>query len=460
MNYSNIKKVLLGLSGLRMLTSLVFVFAYFSGPHFIRQNDTLGVSLRYFMRFREGVESWQSFILPAVLTSGEFMGITPMEFPFLNFIFFPLFWGGHFFGITAIRFSFILLNVFLILLNFKAWKGVQREGVSYSFAFLLLPILSISQSFIDKFMPDLCAFLLISLAMGMRLGEEKKNAVFSFFLASLALLIKPPVVIALGPLLFLLEKKELFKEICKWVVPSMIICLLYYTYGISYLKAITDMPPYFAVHFRSPMESFLGAITKPKLLFRFLVKDLFNAYILLPIISWDLYKRFVAKQEVIPLVYWLVLLLQTLCIFVLADSHLYLHTYYSMGSSFLVALIVLTFFKSVDSKFLLSVVLLAIVINQAEIMIHRSKPLRKNHLFKQCSLIRKKIDFSQIKKIRTEYRPYPTLGLCLGVIQNSKIARYGVYQKGIDKLPEGGVKVFETQDLIVKDFNSSIEGDQ
>jgi hypothetical protein len=83
------------------------------------------------------------------------------------------------------------------------------------------------------------------------------------------------------------------------------------------------------------------------------------------------------------------------------------------------------------------------------------KPFRKEHVFKQCREIKKKIDFQNVKKIRSNYSPYPTLGLCLGVIQNSKVSKYGVYFK--DEISEEWQKIFETKDLIVIDHKSEKE---
>ncbi len=451
----NIEKFLIGLSGFRVVASLLCVFTYFSGPHYIRQIDTLGVSFRYFLRFSDSMESFKTIFLPAVLTAGDSIGITPMEFPILNLFFAPFFFGGHFFGITSIRFFVIILNLLLIYLNYREWEGEELNGVKLSKAFLFIPILSIGQTYIDKFMPDLTAFLLLSLAMGYQLGKKKKNRLLSFVCASLGLLIKPPVVIALGPMLFLLKPRDLIKEISLWIIPSLVVCLLYYTLGTGYLKELSDLPPYFAVHFRDPFSSLIGVFSKPKLLFSFFVKDVFNSYILILILGWDIYVKAFKKQIGIPNKYWAVLALQLLCVFALADSHLYLHNYYAIGSSFLAILIILTFLKRCHLKYLCILVTLAVSVNQIETILHRMKPFRKEHLFKQCREIKKKIDFQNVKKIRSNYSPYPTLGLCLGVIQNSKVSKYGVYFK--DEISEEWQKIFETKDLIVIDHKSEKE---
>lgn len=445
-----LKNILLGLSGLRVMSALFLSFTYFSGPHVIRQIDTLGVSLRYYMRFLEG-ESLSTFLLPAVLSAGDSFGISPMEFPFLNFLLFP------FFSVNTnfVRFIHLLILFGLTLLNFKIWKGVEKEGVKIDSLFLFLPIYSISQVYIDKFMPDYLAFVLICLAMGMRLGDKKYHCFFAFLFASLGLLIKPPVVVAFGPLLFLMDFRQLGKEILKWIMPAFVISILYYTLGIDYLERVTDVPPYFATQFRNPMMSLRDAFSEPKLLTSFLLKDLFTAFTLVPILCWSIYRQFFLKKEGIPLFLWAVLLLQVICIFALDGKHLYHHTYYAIGCSLLCLFIFFLFLKRCKQRCLKILVVLAVFINQMETIVHRAKPLRKNHLARQCDQIRDTIDFSKIKKIRTTRSSYPTLGLCLGVIQNSESARYGVFFKTDKNIPQN--KVLETKDLFVVDYKSEKE---
>ena len=87
----------------RLATQLIFVlvfvkilsaglhsFSPFVHPHIKRQSDTLGLSLRYWLRWSVEEDQFNPLV-PALLSSGDSRGISPTEFPLLNLITAPAF---------------------------------------------------------------------------------------------------------------------------------------------------------------------------------------------------------------------------------------------------------------------------------------------------------------------------------------------------------------------------------
>jgi len=73
-----IKKLILIIFAIRFCGVLIRAFGELTHPHIWRQTDTLGMSMRYYLRFtREIGESFSHKLLPAVLQSGDGNGVLP-----------------------------------------------------------------------------------------------------------------------------------------------------------------------------------------------------------------------------------------------------------------------------------------------------------------------------------------------------------------------------------------------
>jgi hypothetical protein len=110
----------LGLSAIRLLSLIATSFLSLTPPHLWRQIDTLSVSLRYYLRWF--VESGSPLFLPAVLNSGDSLGIMPMEFPLLNILFAPAFGLGPYYGKVLCLIAYVLFVFGFSLWNALIWK--------------------------------------------------------------------------------------------------------------------------------------------------------------------------------------------------------------------------------------------------------------------------------------------------------------------------------------------------
>lgn len=447
MNIKN--KTLIFLFSIKALIALILCFDYFNGPHVIRQIDTMSVSLRYWLDFSS--MSFLKALVPKILSAGDKVAIAPMEFPILNIFLSPFFGLDLSVGRSLARVGMLTLVISLVVVNYRVFKNISAQGINLSKVILILPLYSISSMYLDKFMPDFISFLLITLSVGLAIKERNKKPWLYCIFASIGLLIKPPMAIGFAPLLLKDYKSILISSIIKWIIPSICICLFYYVYVIGLIKEMSAFSVYFDVELRDPLDAMMGFFAEPRLIFNLIAKDLFTAYSVIPIIFWSVWMKVKHQEKTVPLTFWGVLALQIFSGALLDGKHIFHHSYYLIACSFFCSLIFYSFMER-GPKPLVLVVVLAVGIHQVEKLTRSLRSINSNHLFSQCDEIRSNLRIGE--KIRTVYSPYPTLGLCLGAVQNSETAELGVYQKKLDSIPDNGEQVYETSDLIVLRFKN------
>ena len=453
MKASRLDKIIYSVLGLKIISSLIVSFTYFRGPHVIRQIDTLAVSMRYYFDlFLAESISWSSF-LPKVLSAGDKVGVSPMEFPILNLLISPAFIFGPEYGKSIARLILVIVVIALTFAHYRLWKGYRYKGIDFEKASMLIPIFGVAQIYFEKFMPDFLAFILVSLSVGLCRKYEGRT-LLKFFLSMFGLLIKPPAVLAFGPLLLIKPFKEVLKDVATWIFPAFLITVLYYTLGIKALKELMDMEPYFLVHFRSPMQSLVDFFGSPKEVWNLLNKSIFPSYTFVIFAIWDLFHRFKKTGNSFPLELWALFALQILGVVFIDGGHVFVHGYYALSTTF-VACFFLAYFLDHSNKRLAIFVTLVLLGYNVECVIQRSKPFWRGNLFTQCEEIRKNTNIQYGQRIRTSFSHWPEIGLCLGNIQNSVSAQYGVYYK--NQSPREGEAIFETKDLIVIDHKSEKE---
>ncbi len=400
------------LIGLKVAVAILAAFSPFVHPHIIRQTDTMAVALRYWMRWTLETDL-QYPLLPAVLTAGDSYGITPMEFPFLNLITAPFFALGADWGKTLSALFVIILYLSLTYALSRVWRGIKLFGVDAGEAIWLMLIFGVSQMYWGRFMPDYLAFSLVLLAVGLSFKEINIKA--SLPLAALGLLIKPPAIIAMG--ILLIEPKTLLKHML-WIIPAFIVCILYYTKGIDFIRSVSDHHAYFKVEFRNPIESLINFISNPIKIAKLIYKDLFTSFLIFPMGGWMLWRVFknrsVKYKGLIGIFF-----LQILGIAMLNGDHSFIHDYYFVGASFSTAIIFLLFLK-LAPKSLINICLLILTFYQLERGLYETRAVFGPNHWKDCARIIETGTLKDIDRIDNPKKNYPTEGLCLGKIQNSK----------------------------------------
>lgn len=402
----------------KVIVAIIATFGYFNHPHITRQIDTMGASLMYAFKFQNGFELFD--LLPTSLAIGDrFREVTPMEFPILNIITSPLF-------LLKFKYNYAFAHIFLILLNsslflYGAYFLKKKKNNIWMLAWWLVPLYGVEMFYFTRFMPDGTAFLLTSLSFFMLWYKEKK--ILSIFLGALGLLIKPPLAIAYAP--FVLKKPKEWPLLALSLIIIVTPPALYYTLGIDYLKSISTTSNFFAVSARNPLTSIITFFSHPSELFRLIFKDVFYRYSFIFI----LFAIYINKENnKLMMKLFGVFIIQLILAASLIAHHMYVHIYYIIGASFIVAWIMaLTINAHPKLKY---ACLCFIAITNIERSIYTVKPLRKNNLKKQCFQILERFpELSKESKIRSTGSPSPRIGLCLQKITNSMNAKYGVYPK-------------------------------
>ena len=452
---SDYKKLILNflliILGVKIMILLIRSFGPFTTPHIIRQMDTMGVTLRYWLRWTIEEDLNYPFY-PAVLTAGDNYGITPTEFPILNILFAPFFALPLSIARKVSYLFFITMNLLLAYTNFKVWKQKKVLGIDAGLAMALIPIISFSGMYIGRFMPDFASFIFVSIAIG--LSWEKSSVYFSLILATLGMLLKPVAVIVFGLYLINNNKKFLFKNIYKWIMPSIIIVLLYYIYGIRELKLVSDIPKYFAIDIKSPVDMLISFFKHYKGIGTVLSKGLFVTGLIYLFLIFKLY-RLVKEKRFNFSVLWLVALLQFIVVGSLGGRNTIAHPYYFIGMSPVLCFIMAKFLFEIKNKIFLIVILVTILIFNLERGFYQIRPIlglsnKKDHtIFRECDVLRERNTSFPWKKgvrFRSDFSPISILGLCFGEIQNSKVSQYGFYFKQ-DKVPSECQIVDKTKNI-------------
>lgn len=429
MSRSKILKVLYLAFGLRAVASFVKAFWELIEPHTWRQTDTLGVSYRYFLRFTHEPFSFKLF-LPAVLQSGDGNGILPMEFPLLNLVFAPLWAFGPYWGKVAI---YILFAAFTFGVSF--W--LSRTKTWLAPCFLLLPFLSFSADYIEKFIPDTAATLLVLLGLFELLKVRKFRGQV---LITLGLLVKPTAIIALATLFLFSKFRKKYVRYCLLLVPPVLVCGLYYTVGMKLIDHYrTGDLLIFAVSPRNPVDALTQIFSNPAFIYNQFQNRLFMAYGGLIFVAGLLISR---NLKIIKLgsLALLLMFLQFTAIAALDGAHSAQHDYYYMGISPIAAA---SFYylmrkgQALYSSFLL-ILLFGHACELAAQNLKREKIYGFYESRRQCAELKvnhPEFPWDQDYTFRSRDEPYPSLGLCFGERQGSKLAQYGLFYLA-DPVPE------------------------
>jgi hypothetical protein len=433
-------KALKVILGLKIFSAVVCCFTMFTYSHNIRQLDTMGVSLRYWLRWTAEPELFYP-LLPAVLNAGDYYGLAVMEFPILNLLTAPFFAFGIESGRILARLFLLALTLALVFFHHKAWREQKVMGLNVEWASWLMIIFSVTTLYVERFMPDLIAFLLASLAVG--ISWQKPRWALSLVLAAIGLLIKPPVV-TVFVILFLKSRKELISNTLQWALPAIMICLSYYLLALPMLREMTDYPGSFAVGLRHPWVALMGFFSNPTTAIKVMTKYIFTAHTVWPLLAWVFFKA-IKQNHKRPLLILGLIFLQYFVAATLVGNAGYDHNYYFIGSAFLAALILKEALQE-NSKYLSFVLIALIMIYTLERGYYNLRPISKGHILQECKVLRDYIPADEVK-INTFQQIYSHLGVCMGRIQNSKSSRFAVYMKSESPSFENRRLVAQTENL-------------
>ena len=152
-------------------------------------------------------------------------------------------------------------------------------------------------------------------------------------------------------------------------------------------------------------------------------------------------------------------MLQLIAIGLLNGEHSFTHHYYLIGTSFTACLMIYYVIKNNPLKFFLYVFIAFLYIHNFETSYYRLKPLIKGNILQDCGvLLKSEPRLKNEFKIRTHYSDSAQLGLCMGKIQNSKTAKFGVYRYS-DVFPEDCKVIQRTKRLSLCEFLNSSHHD-
>ena len=106
----------------------------------------------------------------------------------------------------------------------------------------------------------------------------------------------------------------------------------------------------------------------------------------------------------------------------LDGDHAFIHDYYFTGLSLSTSLIFI-FFLQKAPKALVVLSLSILSLFQLERGFYETRQIFENNIWKQCSQILNQNLLVNYDKVDSKFSPYPTIGLCLGKIQNAKSSK-------------------------------------
>ena len=420
--YSIIRYTLLFSFFLRIFFLLLRAFQDISGQHTWRQIDTLGVSMRYWLRLStESINEGWKFFLPAVLQAGDGNGILPMEFPILNLAFSPFWAFGPYWGKILIYLSFGALMTLLALL-------LSRKKHWLALSILLLPSMSYSADFFEKFLPDTIAMMLITMGCFSYVRNRGNGLIWFTF----ALLIKPTSVVGF---IFLFLFKNFRKNLYHYLPPLLVpltLTFIYYTKGLSFISSHTvGTPDIFYVAVRNPLDSLKGILNHPS----FISDQFLNRFFMM----WGTFAFFLMvffKKKQLPMKVIVQIVFGMLFIFftisALDGTHLLQHNYYFLsGAPFYCAVFYLLMRNT--KKWVTIVACLFIFIHAIELSAQHIKPINfvsYREKMNECQdLIKRNSDFpwKSVHAFRSTDEPCPSIGLCFGEKQGSTRSNFGFY---------------------------------
>ena len=426
------------LIALKVLAFVMMAFQPLNLPHLWRQIDTLGVGMRYYLRWARGFDQFS--LLPAVLNSGNFVGFMGMELPLLNIATAPLFIAGPEWGTRLAILGVIALNFALWGLAWRIWKSHEIVGVDMGEAIKWLPLLGLSAVYMGRFIPDTPAMFLALIGVGLL----SKNCLSPWGILALSLgtLMKPPVFL-LASLLFLGGKDP--RVILKFLIgPTIAFALTvgYYLVLVPRIDAIEANQPLFFTSLRNPVDALLGFFTETQRIFRLGQSLVFPGGVISGILVLALSLRFrpqLIKEALLPLG---IVLSYILGIAALDGAHSFTHSYYHMCAMPIVSLLFVTILRRSPAKdqhlYILahSLFVLSFIVFQItrftfdnRYLLSRSKQARGPD-FKVCQELKDKtpaLPWHQNYVFRSNSsRAYPLLGLCFGERTGSTDSRYAL----------------------------------
>ncbi len=331
--------------GLRLLSGVIKAFLPHELPHRWRENDTYGVAVRYFLRWTVETGEAGTQLLPAVLNSGDALGITPMELPIYNLLAAPFMAAGEVWGhILAHLFMYAVCGS-LLYAAALFWNKERIQAINMRLVCLLLALFTLSSSFIFKFMPDFLSFILVFI--GLSAAWTRSWTIKAFIFTAVGLLIKPTSIVVLG-LVLLHPNPVLFaRNWVKWAVPAALLTVLFFVVGLDYVRTLQDVHVPFAVEIRDPVASLIDFFSQPARLLKFLTSDLVFvpglALFIVVLPALGLEEKKVAKKLL------LVFFMQMLGLAVLAGAHSFKHTYYFIGTAPTLAMLLVNAYYGVQS---------------------------------------------------------------------------------------------------------------
>jgi len=437
----SLTKVIFYAFWIRALTAVLRPFLPFDMPHVWRQVDTIAISIRYWMRWTVENELRHPLV-PAVLNSMDGYGLMPMEFPVVNLLGAPFFALGPGLGQSAAVAFLIAIHFAFTWVCYLQWRTKKVFGFEIGNTFLLIPVLGISGVFVTKFMPDTLAMLILLSGVGL-LWDRK--SIWGMLLVSLGLLIKPSSVIVL--ILIVMQDvswKERIKNVA-WTIPAFICAGLYFTVGLSWIASMQDTPLQFGVHARNPFASFIEFFMHPLDLAKLLITDLiFVGAPILVALALPLLSKVTRRQ-----IGFLTgaLILQLLGMAALDGSHSFIHSYYHIGTSPLVAIMVVMCIGALLAadtsakvqklrRWLLALMYLGIaatLFNTLFFELRSLAPSRAGRFIwpNEVSELKKRnpdFPWNQGYSFRvSNLIPYPYLGVAFGEREGSAKAKYGFF---------------------------------
>jgi hypothetical protein len=424
---------------LRLFFAGVAVFLPLVHPHIWRQVDTLGVSLRYWLRWTvEAPSPWP--LLPAVLHSGDSSGIMAMEWPFLNILAAPLFAFGPAWGTALARGLVLALNIILLLWNMKIWKGQTPGGVEASRSFRWMPLIGLGLVFFPKFIPDALAMLFVLAGTGFL--YQKKRRGWATLLLLLGLLMKPTSVIVLALLLL----SPTLIQVLRFALPSIggafVLTVLYYMKGTRWIQSLGGSESLYRVEPQNPWVSVQEFFSNVPQLADLMLQGL-AFYAGLPLL---LFLMMLGRIRPLGRL-WLLLLLQILAIALLDGAHSFQHRYYFMGTLPFICLLLQAALDDLTASQLgrkIRWALLLLIGGSALTQmayewrpLYQKTPAERFPSFRDCADVKSRLPdwpWNKALVFRTAPRPYPLLGLCFGERVGSDHSAYGLYLES-DPLP-------------------------
>lgn len=440
----NLKKILYWAIVIKLVLALIACFVGFTHPHILRQFATMNISMRYAIDWSHAthVGIFENFV-PRTLAEGDKNGIVSMEFPILNWLSAPIFMMNMEQGRNLSRVFLTLLVFGLWWVNLKIWRTKKIANISMEIPALLIFLNPIMGLFLNRFIPDEISAYLCFISLGLCWDENpsKKNQLTAFLLSTVGLLMKPTSVIAFAP--YLLQKINLKTLLQKtWLALAIIISALYYTKGVHYLQAISELDPYFKTWLNGPLDSIKSFFAEPKKIGELFMSDLFSPFFLIFLVIGFLWKVKPLRRFsfLVSLSQLAVVLGAQIAVIVLLDGgHSLIHHYYYVGATFVACAFIglaLEYFS--ESRAMMYWVLVPMFAFNLEHSFYDLRPYwqaeatHQQTLWQNCEKLKQRHQdwpWNKAYAFRSILGPITELGTCFGEIQGSQKSQFGFYRE-------------------------------